>query len=533
MIAFVTPPILLLSCFKRFMVFIVSAVLMLASIANTAWAEYKPLDISDIKGEQRSQLSELVRMIRRMSPQSRDAFLCEQLGLCFAADGSQVMQRGPSANRSKALFVGRSGLPLPFDQAVSESSDWDKCYRITFQINQIKEGAVLGFFTKDIDCIACNTAKYLLEEMPDEERWLLLATLDSKLYHKDGSSAYNVSCLPTMDCGIECQWRGDWGDSSFYVGPDGKERTALKNCSTMRERWRNVLIIFRCENLVGWRDIVALFPGEVKAMRKQYKQRLAQMKEQTDATAKEDKDSRASHRNVMGGTSSDGAASPRDAQYAEGIAALRRMSAALRRAWLAEGMGFCYTQSDAPAYVALHIANDNALFVDKQGKERSLSRVATDKMAPDWVAATKAALAVGYEQIAAPFKEEVKKLAVQTATYILNKMPKEVRFSWLSETNKLLFQADGKPIYPSSRQSSTFGYVTSQRFKISYAGRLYYSPQGRIEQAQWPEWSIWGTRWCTLFRCENLVGIEAINNSFKEDVKAMRAAYEKSPFYKK
>ncbi len=108
----------------------------------------------------------------------------------------------------------------------------------------------------------------------------------------------------------------------------------------------------------------------------------------------------------MGGGFLEDAASPKDAQYAEGVAALRRMSSALRRAWLAENMGLCYTQSNAPAYMAPHVANANALFVDEQGKERKLSEVATDKMAPDWVAATKAALAVGHERVAESFKED-------------------------------------------------------------------------------------------------------------------------------
>lgn len=41
--------------------------------------------------------------------------------------------------------------------------------------------------------------------------------------------------------------------------------------------------------------------------------------------------------------------------------------------------------------MASHIANGNALFVDEQGKECKLSKVATNEMAPDWVAAIKAA----------------------------------------------------------------------------------------------------------------------------------------------
>ncbi len=485
--------------------------LVLANFASMARAKYKPVDTSDIRGKQRMELMEAVKGVNKMPVPARDCFVAVRLGICFGKDGQGVgMQNNgrPIVNGDKAFFVRSNGrLAAWMDVAMPARSQWDRSYD---EEKKFKQDAMLSLMTGRVNLVVRNTAKYLLETLPPEARWAMLATIGKLLYHKDGSSAYDGYVHEvTMDCGIKYQWVGDW--NAFYVGPDGKERTARDALPRKYMEWYGV--IFRCENLIGTRDILTLFPEEVKAMRRPHQQNIAEIEKQEEETIASSQD--------------------KIPKYEEGIAALRRMSTALRRAWLAENMGFCYTQSDAPAYMAHHIANDNALFVDEQGKECKLSEVATDKMAPDWAAATKAALAVGYEQIAAPFKEELKKLAVQTATYILNKMPKEVCFSWLSETNKLLFQADGKSIYPSSRQSSTIGYVTAQRFKISYAGRLYYSPQGRIEQAQWPEWSIWGTRWCTLFRCENLVGIEVINDSFKEDVKAMRAAYEKSPFYKR
>ena len=240
----------------------------------------------------------------------------------------------------------------------------------------------------------------------------------------------------------------------------------------------------------------------------------------------------ASRKSAMGSTSPEGAGSSKGAQYAEGIAALRRMSAALRRAWLAENMGFCYAQSNAPAYTAPHIANDNALFVDEQGKERKLSEVATDKMAPDWVAATKAALAVGHEQVAAPFKEELKALAVQTATHILKSIDETPRYSWLAEMNHLIFSPNGQSAYPPGgriwSEESGFKIHTPN---VNYGGKLYYNPQGKISQPSAGNAGL--KRWGMLFRCADVAGIEAIDAAFKADVDAMRAAYKKSPFYKK
>ena len=484
--------------------------LALTCLQGTAWAEYKPVDVSDIQGEQRKQLTELVRNVGKMPAQSRDAFLCEQLGLCFATDGSKVMWKGPGTNSSKAFFVGRSGRPLPFAQATKASPVWSKCYEANCQINQTKPGAIFSFFKKDVDRVVHNTAKYLMNEMPDDLRWSLLAMLDRKLYYQDGRSASEKKYEFSLECGIKVSYYGEESfQNSYFVGANGEE---AKVGDTRRKegrweryfRWYNIVV--RCANLVGDKDILALFPEEVKAMRKHYKQRLAQVNEQKGEA------------------------------NAEGIEALRRMSVALRRAWLAENMGFCYTQSDAPAYLAPHVANDNALFVDEQGKERKLSEVATDKMASDWVAATKAALAVGHEQIAAPFKEELKTLAVQTATYILNAIGETPRYSWLAEMNHLIFNPNGQSAYPPDERiwSVESGFKV-QSSGVSYAKNknMFYNPQGKITQPS--AGNTGGSRWpmLYLYRCANVAGIEAINAAFKADVDAMRAAYEKSPFYKK
>ena len=716
--------------------------LALTCLQGTAWAEYKPVDVSDIQGEQRKQLTELVRNVGKMPAQSRDAFLCEQLGLCFATDGSKVMGKGPSTTASKAFFVGRSGRPISFMQAYKASPVWSKCYDVNRRIDQTKPGALLSFLKKDVDRVVYNTAKYLMNEMPDDMRWSLLAMLDKKLYYQDGRSASEKKVDFSLECGIKVSCWGDW-PNSYFVGANGEE-ARVADARKKEERWERYFrwydIVLRCANLVGNKDILALFPEEVKAMRKHYKQKLAQMKEQKDKallTAADemlaslpnedlkyakiaaavglyyqdhhdagynygyrwlnpnvtiylpngeklvDSDSivngsnpgilqhiphdailkhyrepivqmarhiakerfkemppivrdllraeisgklinadgspakdlgdgyatvetynrtweipvinvnksktffvssmgkkvpysivqqysysyaqtiqlvhlcdlilgrdevleyippagenegkelpQTSQKSAMGCTSPDGAASPKDAQYAEGVAALRRMSVALRRAWLAENMGFCYTQSDAPAYMAPHIANDNALFVDEQGKERKLSEVATDKMASDWVAATKAALAVGHEQIAAPFREELKALAVQTATHILNAIGETPRYSWLAEMNHLISNPNGQSAYPPNGWSSS----VESGFKVqtpgaSYGGTLFYNPQGKITQ---PAVGNPGrSRWLMLYRCANVAGIEAINAAFKTDVDAMRSVYEKSPFYKK
>ncbi len=723
------------------MLFFVPGVLVLSGVANTAWAKYKPVDVSDIEGERRKQLMEAVRDVNKMPILARDCFVAEQLGICFGKDGQGVgyqFHGRPATHGDKAFIVGSDGrLAAWMSATMPAGSQWGRSYSDAMKF---KQEAMLSLMTGRVNLVVRNTAKYLMKEMPDDLRWTLLATLDKKLYYQDGRRASEKKHVYSLECGAKFSYYGDW-ENGYCMGASGEEIKVWEVfCRWNRyRRWSD--IVRRCANLVGDKDILALFPEEVKAIRKHYKQRLAQMKKQEDEANKallaaadevlaslpnedlkyakiaaavglyfedhastgynytygwlnpsvkiflpngkkltgrdnlvngtnpgilqqipheailehyrepitqmarhiaEDRfkemppivrdlmraevsdnlinaygqpakdlgdgfatlethnrtwkipmvnvdktktffmDSmgkkwpysiveqyksyrqtmqlvrlcalilgsdevleyippagenegkvlpEASRKSAMGSTSPEGAGSSKGAQYAEGIAALRRMSAALRRAWLAENMGFCYAQSNAPAYTAPHIANDNALFVDEQGKERKLSEVATDKKAPDWVAATKATLAVGHEQVAARFTEELKKLAVQTATHILNAIDETPRYSWLAEMNHLIFSPNDQSSYPpGGRIDSVESGFKVHSLNVNYVGKLYYNPQGKISQPA--SSNVGWKRWAMLFRCADVAGIEAINAEFKADVEAMRAAYEKSPFYK-
>ncbi len=56
---------------------------------------------------------------------------------------------------------------------------------------------------------------------------------------------------------------------------------------------------------------------------------------------------------------------------------------------------------------------------------------------------------------------------------------------------------------------------------------------GKIVQTAKFVWEVWEKRWRLLFYCESVAGIDAINALFPAEVEAMRAAFQKSPFYKK
>ncbi len=265
--------------------------LALVSSVYTAWAGYKPVDVSDIQGDQRKQLMEAVRGVNKMPASARDCYVCEQLGLCFSMDGSETGRLSggypATTNLDKAKFVSKAGCLTAWGNAVAPAGkQWEKSYD---DAHQFKPGAVLSFFKKDVDSVVRNTAKYLLKKMPDITRQAMLASIGRMLYKADGTtlpeSGYNAK--DRIGSGFDVDYNGNPSDGYSFMDPTGRECSLQEAfaADAKKKRWRDT--VRRCENLVGARDILALFPEEVKAMRKHYKQKQAQMKEQQDAIANE------------------------------------------------------------------------------------------------------------------------------------------------------------------------------------------------------------------------------------------------------
>lgn len=256
---------------------------MLASIANTAWAGYTPVDVSNITGEQRKELMEAVRSVNKMPTLARDCYICEQLGLCFHEDGIEVgcLFKGYPATSDHigAKFVSKTGRLSAWQDAVnSAGGQWEKSW---YETHKFKSGAVLSFFRKDINHIVCNTAKYMLKKMPDVTRQAMLASIGRMLYKEDGTTlhASGYSARVRIGSGFNVEYNGDASDGYFFLDSTGEERS-LKDAFAAdpgKKRWRDT--VRRCENLVGAKDILALFLDEVKAMREHYRKKFAQMEE--------------------------------------------------------------------------------------------------------------------------------------------------------------------------------------------------------------------------------------------------------------
>ncbi len=679
---------------------VVVAVLLLSAGVQ---AGYKPVDISNIKGEQREKLTQIAKAIASFPKSVRDAFLCEQLGLCFKKDGSMAMWCRKNSTRfhtyPESWYVTGGGKIAPWWGWWKRMKHMtkDAWYHAFEQWMLFPCDYLLSFYPKDVEKLALNTARHLLRTMPKEERWMLLASMGNMLYNDNGP--YNRGRESwKLDDAVSVKSLSAEGRGYCFLDPEGKERDIRAIVGEVGAGcWRWRWTVWRCENLVGSKDILELFPEEVEAMRKHFKGRVAKVKD--EAKAKTDalmvaademmsslpKEKRLARIALAVGLyyldhreagCTDGHLNPnttfilpdgtkhrgeefvgeapgllqqipheailgyyrqpieqmarevakerfkemppvlRDllrarlsrklinldgspAEFEEGVSTVQTfdrtwevpmdavdhqktyfkdsqgqnipcsiveayhadygqtfrlvnlcarilgkeetvklippgggtaLTAEQRYAWLAEKMGFCFTEDGAPAYQSERTANENAVYVDAQGKVHKLAE-ASGRDSAGWTEATSTALAVGYDKFAAPYKEKIKQLAVQTSKYILGSMPPGLRQSWLAERNKFFFRPN--PGDPYRGGDCTLDSGIKVFFQGSdYVHCLYYDPSGKVVKVA-DIGAVWKNRWWLLYYCETVAGIEAINKSFSAEVEPMRAAFQKSPFHKK
>lgn len=80
-----------LSVTKVFCVWVVITLLLALNATSTAApTRLKAMAQTGLTAEQRKQLTDAQRRINTFPKDSKVAFICEQLGLCFKKDGSQI-----------------------------------------------------------------------------------------------------------------------------------------------------------------------------------------------------------------------------------------------------------------------------------------------------------------------------------------------------------------------------------------------------------------------------------------------------------
>lgn len=241
-------------------------------------AAYKPVDISDITGEQKKALVEVWAKLRRMPARTRECFISEQLGLLFRHESDLRTSSGMIIYSSH--YVGRNGKVVECSDARNAASEsWSDCSR---KAREFRKGAVLVPFKKEVHTVVLNTARYLLKSVSSEQRYCLLATMGGMLFDAQGEFKKERVETGEGDDGTRVTCIDVEHKDYRFLDPEGGEHDVQRDYVDARYNYQ-LRMIWRCENLVGARDILALFPEDVKAMRAQYRGRIARVKTGVDS----------------------------------------------------------------------------------------------------------------------------------------------------------------------------------------------------------------------------------------------------------
>ena len=269
---------------------VVALLLALCATCTAAATSSKTTTQSSLTPAQRKQLTDAQRRVNSFPKDSKMAFICEQLGLCFKRDGSQGMRcdDGKPGTWHDAYFVNSAGRAVNWGVAhgAYDPEKWDRAYNA---FAKVETEVALAPLKKDADKAARNTARYLLKTMPDELRWAILASMADLVYQEDGSSAsMGDEVNQTMECGIPVTIRAPKRKNVYFVDLAGiaHELSELYDKDGGKKWWRWEQVVWRCENLIGAKEILALYPAEIDKMRSNSKEQAATAKKEFEVKLK-------------------------------------------------------------------------------------------------------------------------------------------------------------------------------------------------------------------------------------------------------
>ena len=463
-----------------------------------AHAAYKPERRVELKGEAKTKLKEVVSLLRDMPNQGRQAIIAQRLGLYFSQDGESKYNgsRNPS---SGALFVDTTGATLDWN-SVKNSMVPVQWREADDKVQYLGTDAVLPSFTKEVTSLIYATAKSIISSMPEVLRDAVLAEEGSLLYSTSGKKAYSSREKISYTNEGLVQRKRDFAVPSSelrFKDSEGYERAYSKVMSEHEKEWKLRCDIFaRCIQYTSRKEILALFPNELNALRKSKASSTTKVAQDTPSA----QDSTPSGRTAMGDTTApkppadikgdtksapqtvtamgntqapqQPAATPATPQVtatlstsasgkvathlpkappavpapsssdAPTVAALKKMPIRVREAWLAEWMGLCFMPDKTASLNDKKEAIKGARYVGTDGKEHDLWE---DRQAGAalWSEASQNIDPNYRIGIVREFSAVTKQMAQHNLWFQYWRLSEFMRDAWLAEMGSCLYLPDG------------------------------------------------------------------------------------------
>lgn len=291
----------------------IGCMIVCMSLCGKVHAEYAPpLKIEDYP---REAVREGQTALHSLTPLLRDAYIAERLGLVFESarpayewneKGSDVKYR-PVKGGGK--FVSGSGKLLPFYSTVdkeygsgkNKEKNMDFWKKTGEAIGKVGDEVILMGASRQVTRLVQQTAKYHLKSIPQKRRDAFLAYLGDMLYMSDGASGftgeikYDRSIWPTQELKQKQEWKVTVPGAHF-IDSKGNELSFDEVCSDLNNSPINFAVWMStwCSNLVGAKDILAMFPREVKKMKAAYEKKIQELRGGSAEADKKEADEAAS-----------------------------------------------------------------------------------------------------------------------------------------------------------------------------------------------------------------------------------------------
>lgn len=218
------------------------------------------------------RLQEPLKLIRRILPHCREAWLAEKMGLAYKEDGSRAYSQGEEAY-GNSFYVESNGNARDIGSSLKDAYITRNALR---RWNDDKE-ALIAEFPNITRRLALQTAKKHLQSMPQPLRDAWLAEMAGLCYVDGGSGSayYPAPREVKLENGNSYSLiMGNINQASF-VDSKGEKQT-MKGCNDKydaKTKWgQRCQALYVCLKYIDRQEIFKAFPAEMAALRKNYAQ---------------------------------------------------------------------------------------------------------------------------------------------------------------------------------------------------------------------------------------------------------------------
>ena len=506
------------------------AALALGAMGLTpAEAAYKPKITNKMSGQTMKEVQKVVTTLKSMPKTFRWTFLAEKLGLMFMPDNAGIGHLENGGFIRGAHFIGCDGVEYDANAQTQEvtrelKNDWSYC---AVNLERFGREVVFSRLSSEVTEIVMQNANYHLQKMAElqpERRVMYLAYLAELCYLAAGKSPYEQLTTQIAPHRQPIQVYDISNKGCKFIDPEGKEQAfdeiRKKYSNHGDSRW---MILSVCAHHVGKKDILDLYPEDVKTMREYYKNKFSNL-------------SLAKKLGVtyQPKTSADKLSGQAKRELAGAVAYLKGLPQKLRWCFISGRLGILFIPSNGAVGQGNHKAYSASCFIGADGwlyNLHSTANVNHDRNA--WGVNSERAVRLGHDVVFSRLSTEVAEFLLQNANYHLQKMAEEQperRDMYLAYLANLCYRPDGRSPYENRVTKIGPHMQPYQYYDIDNIDCRFVDTEGtehKYDDIQKKYALPGGDRWTILNICAHHMGADAILALCPDVVKKLRATYKK------